>query len=161
MVISVTNTVETNDSMTEKQEYVEEANWEQEIEELKSNGHNQMLIILSNTVELHDSKTKEEEYTEEANWEQEIKKRKYENQDLPISSIKSKDTTVMEQLLQAKSKFSQQNQMLMNKNKRSQLKENINAHNNELRKAQLIYTGNDKSPDTAKLTSEQKRTMIG
>ena len=102
MVISVTNTVETNDSMTEKQEFVEEANWEQEIEELKSNGHNQMLIILSNTVELHDSKTKEEEYTEEANWEQEIKKRKYENQDLPISSIKSKDTTVMEQLLQAK-----------------------------------------------------------
>ena len=43
--------------------------------------------------------------------------------------------------------------MFMNKNERSQLKENISAHNNELRKAQLIYTGNDKSPDTAKLTS--------
>ena len=30
-----------------------------------------------------------------------------------------------------------------------------------MRKVQLIYKGNDKSPDTAKLTSKQKRTTIG
>jgi len=51
--------------------------------------------------------------------------------------------------------------MLMSKNKRSQLKENINTHNNKLRKAQPIYTGNDKYPDTTKLISEQKHTKIG
>ena len=50
--------------------------------------------------------------------------------------------------------------MLMSKSKRRQLKENINTHSNELRKAKLIYTVNDKSPDTAKLTSEQKRTKV-
>lgn len=46
------------------------------------------------------------------------------------------------------------------KSKRSQLKEDVNTHNNALRKAQLIYTGNDKSPGTVKLTSEQKRKAV-
>ena len=50
--------------------------------------------------------------------------------------------------------------MLMSKSKSRQLRENINTHSNKLRKAQWIYTVNDKSPETVKLTSEQKRTKI-
>jgi len=77
MMISLTNTVETNDSMTEEQAYAEEANWEQEIEESKFKQQNQKLTSLKNTVEINDSKTEVEEYTEEANWEQEIEKQEY------------------------------------------------------------------------------------
>ena len=47
MIVSLTNIVETNDSMTEEQECTEEANWEQEIEESKFNQHNQMLTSLT------------------------------------------------------------------------------------------------------------------
>ena len=75
------------------------------------------------------------------NWEQEIEMQEYKNQDLSISSIKSKDTIVMEIILQARSKSNQQNQMLMSKSKRSQLKEKINTHNNELRKSSIDLHG--------------------
>ena len=51
------------------------------------------------------------------NWEQEIEMQEYKNQDLSISSIKSEDTIVMENVLQARSKSNQQNQMLMSKRK--------------------------------------------
>ena len=40
MIISWTNTVKTNDPMTEEKEYAEEANWEQVIEESKFNQQN-------------------------------------------------------------------------------------------------------------------------
>ena len=66
-----------------------------------------MLMSLTNTVEIRYSKTEEEEYTEEANWEQEIEMQEYGKQDLPISSIKSEDTIVMEKILQAKLKCNQ------------------------------------------------------
>ena len=77
-----------------------------------------MLMTLINTVEIHDLKTQEEEYVEKGNWDQEIDKQEYEKKNLPISSIKSEDTIVMEKILQGKPKSNQQNQMSMSKIKK-------------------------------------------
>ena len=75
--------------------------------------------------------------------------------------MRKKDTRVVEKMLQqVKSKYNQYNLMLTSKNKGSRLKKDINIQNNVLRKSQLTYTVNDKSPITTKLTSERNRKAV-